>query len=375
MADATRRSFMAGAAAAGAAALLAETAAAQDVPHSRAAAALVARLKLIDMLAPFTVQLTQENLARRLTDKERADWKRSGLTLIHHAQGSGTGDPFVNMLIFYAGSSAFVARNSDVFTGYTDPGDIDRAKREGKIAVMLGVQNCEHFRSIADVKLFHDLGQRVCQLTYNRQTRAGAGSTERVDGGVSDYGASLIAEMNRIGMLVDVAHAGPRTMLDVIALSAKPVANSHSNCRALNDHVRATTDEAIRALAAKGGVMGITTFRVFVKDREPTTIDDYIAHIDHVAQLVGVDHVGIGTDVDLYGYDAMDPALNAQIREFQGPLYKFRDKQDIEGLNTPTKYLAIVDRLMKKGYRDEDIAKVMGGNFRRLLDGVNMPHA
>lgn len=274
------------------------------------------------------------------------------------------------MLTFYAGSSAFIARNSDVFIGYSDVSDIDRAKQTGRIAVMLGVQNSEHFRSVEDVQLFHDLGQRVSQLTYNRQNFAGSGSTERIDGGVSDYGAALIREMNRVGMLVDMSHGGPRTMLDVVELSAQPVANSHSTCRALNDHVRATSDEVIRKMAAKGGVMGIASFRIFVTAAEPTTIEDYVNHIDHVAQLVGIDHVGIGTDSNLYGYDAMDQAISDQIKAFQGPLYKFRERQDIDGLNTPTKYVAIVDRLLARGYSDADVAKVMGGNFRRLLHAV-----
>jgi membrane dipeptidase len=341
-----------------------------DILLSREAERMVKRLQLIDMLAPFTLELTRANLARRLTERERADWRRSGVTMIHHAQGSGAGNPFQNMLTFYAGSSAFIARNSDVFIGYSDVSDIDRAKQTGRIAVMLGVQNSEHFRSVEDVQLFHDLGQRVSQLTYNRQNFAGSGSTERIDGGVSDYGAALIREMNRVGMLVDMSHGGPRTMLDVVELSAQPVANSHSTCRALNDHVRATSDEVIRKMAAKGGVMGIASFRIFVTAAEPTTIEDYVNHIDHVAQLVGIDHVGIGTDSNLYGYDAMDQAISDQIKAFQGPLYKFRERQDIDGLNTPTKYVAIVDRLLARGYSDADVAKVMGGNFRRLLHAV-----
>ena len=117
--------------------------------------------------------------------------------------------------------------------------------------------------------------------------------------------------MNDVGMLVDVSHCGDRTTLDAIELSKRPIAITHSNCRALNNHPRLKTDEAITKLAAKGGVMGITGVRMFVRDREPTTIEHIVDHIDHVVKLVGIEHVGIGSDSDLNGYDDM-PAGPAQ---------------------------------------------------------------
>ncbi len=117
--------------------------------------------------------------------------------------------------------------------------------------------------------------------------------------------------MNEVGMLIDVSHCGDRTTLDAIELSPKPIAITHSNCRALNNHPRLKTDEAIRKLAAKGGVMGITGVRMFVQDKEPTTVEHIVDHIDHVVKLVGIEHVGIGSDSDLIGYDDM-PAGSAQ---------------------------------------------------------------
>ena len=115
----------------------------------------------------------------------------------------------------------------------------------------MGVQNAEHFRTPADVKRFYLLGQRCAQLTYNSQNLIGSGSTERVDGGVSDFGAEIIKAMNEVGMLIDVSHCGDRTTLDAIELSPKPIAITHSNCRALNNHPRLKTDEAIVKLAAR----------------------------------------------------------------------------------------------------------------------------
>ena len=121
--------------------------------------------------------------------------------------------------------------------------------------------------------------------------------------------------MNEVGMLVDVSHCGDRTTLDAIELSPKPIAITHSNCRALNNHPRLKTDEAIRKLAAKGGVMGITGVRMFVRGKEPTTIEHIVDHIDHVVKLVGIEHVGIGSDSDLNGYDDMPPDQYKQLKE------------------------------------------------------------
>src|SRR5690606_10435064 len=116
-----------------------------------------------------------------------------------------------------------------------------------------------------------------------------------------------IQKMNEVGMLVDVSHCGDRTTLDAIELSKKPVAITHSNCRALNPNPRTKTDEAIKKLAAAGGVMGITGVRNFVRDREPTTIEHMVDHIDHVVKVAGIEHVGIGTDADLNGHDDLPP--------------------------------------------------------------------
>src|SRR3546814_5970968 len=159
----------------------------------------------------------------------------------------------------------------------------------------MGLQNADHFLRPADVKTFYQIGQRCAQLTYKSQNRIGSGSTDRVDGGVSDFGARIIEAMNTVGMLVDVSHSGDRTTLDAIDISAKPIAITHSNCRALIDHPRVKTDEAIKALAAKGGVMGITGVRNFVSKTDPTTIVNYVNQTDHVVNPVGLRHTALGT--------------------------------------------------------------------------------
>jgi membrane dipeptidase len=249
--------------------------------------------------------------------------------------------------------------------------DFGRARSSGKIAVILGVQCSDHFRTADDVDLFHELGQRCSQLTYNEQNWIGSGSTDRVDGGVSDFGAEIIARMNKVGMLVDVSHCGDRTTLDAIALSAKPIAITHSNVRALADgHPRCKTDEAIKALAARGGVMGLTGVRMFVRGSEPTTIEHLVDHVDHVVQLTGIQHVGVGTDSDLYGFDDLLPEEQKRTRRSYKSSYAFRDKLDTDGFDDPSRFLRFTEALLRRGYRDEDIGLILGGNFRRLLGEV-----
>jgi membrane dipeptidase len=234
----------------------------------------------------------------------------------------------------------------------------------------MGLQNADEFRDAKDVRAFYEIGLRCAQLTYNSQNLLGSGSTERVDGGISDYGVEIIKAMNAVGMLVDVSHSGDRTTLDAIEVSPVPIAVTHSNCRALNNHPRLKTDEAIKKLAQKGGVMGITGVRMFVKDKEPTTIEDIVDHIDHVVKLVGIDHVGIGTDSDLMGYDKMPKDQYEQLKASYKASYGFREKIDTDDFNHPRKFYDLTASLVKRGYGDANIQAILGGNFRRLLAGT-----
>ncbi|MFN7028578.1 MAG: dipeptidase [Sphingopyxis sp.] len=234
----------------------------------------------------------------------------------------------------------------------------------------MGIQNAEHFEKIEDVALFRRLGLRCAQLTYNSQNLIGSGSTERIDGGVSDYGAAIIAEMEKQHMLVDVSHCGDQTTLDAIAIAKGPIAITHSNARALVDHPRVKTDAAIKALAAKGGVMGITGVRMFVRTTDPTNVGHMADHIDHVAKLVGMDHVGIGSDADLHGYDDMKPDEYALLKGAYKGSYAFRDKIDIDGFDHPLKVFDLTEELIRRGYSNHNITAVLGGNFRRLLAQV-----
>lgn len=324
---------------------------------------LVNEALVIDMLHPLKTDIA----SAPMTDKLAEEYRTSGVSAI--LQGVGIRDPEARdqVLSYYAYWGHYVQVNSHVLTGVDKMADILRAKREGKVAVIWGMQNSDHFQKVEDVEYFFKLGQRVSQLTYNWQNRIGSGSTERVDGGISDYGASIIEAMNKVGMLIDVSHSGDKTTLDAIALSPRPIAITHSNCRALNNHPRLKTDEAIKALAAKGGVMGIAGVRNFVTAAEPTTIEHLIDHIDHVVKLVGIEHVGIGSDLDNHGYDDMPPELMKSMKGALSASYAWRDKLDTDGFDHPRRIYDLTEVLLRRGYSAGNIKAILGGNFQRLL--------
>jgi membrane dipeptidase len=335
--------------------------------YSKKVVDLVERSLVIDMLGPLKLDFRPEAFAEPLTEQEAAMFRSCGITAFHNSEGVGGATAYDDALQFIAAWSGFVGRNSEVFSLVGTAADLDHAKAKHKIAVIMGLQNADEFREPKDVKDFYQLGLRCAQLTYNTQNLLGSGSTERIDGGISDYGIEIIKAMNEVGMLVDVSHSGDRTTLDAIELSPRPIAITHANCRALNNHPRLKTDEAIQKLARKGGVMGITGVRNFVKDREPTTVEDVVDHIDHVVKLVGIEHVGIGTDSDLMGYDHMPPDQYEKLKASYKSTYAFRDKIDTDGFNHPRKIYDLTDCLLRRGYSDNNIQAVLGGNFRRLL--------
>ena len=371
----TRRAMVAGAVGAAVSAPMINRgafafAAAPGRAYSRRAVDLVASSLVIDMLAPLKITLSADYITHRLTDAEAAEFKASGITGFHNAYGLGGPDAKEQALTFLAGWQGFAGRNSHVFTLVDGVADLDRAKAEKKCAVIMGIQNAEHFEKVEDVALFRRLGLRCAQLTYNSQNLIGSGSTERIDGGVSDYGAAIIAEMEKQRMLIDVSHCGDQTTLDAIAIAKGPIAITHSNARALVDHPRVKTDAAIKALAAKDGVMGITGVRMFVRTTDPTNVGHMADHIDHVAKLVGIDHVGIGSDADLHGYDDMKPDEYALLKGAYKGSYAFRDKIDIDGFDHPLKVFDLTEELIRRGYSNDNITAVLGGNFRRLLAQV-----
>jgi membrane dipeptidase len=349
--------------------------------YSARAIALVQRSVVIDMLSVFTLDFPL--MAKRFanaesfTAEEFQKFKDSGINVIHPAVGLGGTNAYESAMQFFAQWNSFIAGNDDRMMRIDSAGDFARVKGSGKLGILLGLQNAAHFRRPDDVDTFFGIGQRVSQLTYNSRNLIGNGSTERRDEGLSDFGVAIVERMNKVGMAVDVSHCGDRTTLDAFEVSKQPVLITHSNCRALvPGHPRVKTDEAIRAMAKSGGVMGITAVRMFVRDKEPTTVEHVLDHFDHVAKLVGPEFLGVGSDIDLDGYEDMPPEINKQLRASYKGSYGFREKIDVEGLDHPKRMFDLAEGLIRRKYTDAQIEGILGGNFRRVLGTIwNPPKA
>ena len=354
--------------------------------YSTRAIDLVRRTTTLDMLNPFSLYATLAPLISRqgggpqmrtwfndpttFQEKDLGAFRESGIDVFHIAVGTGGPNAYDDTMRFLSLWNGLVAHHSDWLTRVDSPESLAGIKKSGKLGILLGLQNSEHFRTVADVDMFYSLGQRISLLTYNSRNLIGTGSTERTDSGISDFGVEVIQRMNKIGMAVDVAHCGEMTSMDACTVSKQPVLITHANCKALTPHPRCKSDDAIKKMAASGGVMGITGVRMFVTAQEPTTIEDALNHYDHVVKLVGVECVGVGSDIDLYGYDALPDPMRKALHAGYKSSYAFRDKDDIEGLNHPKRFYDIAQGLIRRGYSDNDISGILGGNFQRVLTKI-----
>lgn len=333
---------------------------------------------VIDMLLPLAISRSVRERwgpdLEGMTAQEEQEFRDSEIDVFHIAVGIGGrdfDDHFRRALAFVAQHNSIVAQRPELFARIDSAADLASIHGSGRVGILIGTQTSSHFRTPDDVDAFHGLGQRVSQLTYNSRNLIGNGATERIDGGISDFGVSIVERMNQVGMAVDVSHCGDRTTLDACELSSRPVLFTHSNSRVLSGgHPRTKTDEAIRAMAQTGGVMGITGVRMFVRDREPTTIEHCVDHFEHVRDLVGIEHLGIGSDTDLHGYDDMPPDEYAALKSAYKDSYAFREKLDIEGLDHPKRVFDLAEALIRRGWTDDHVRGVLGGNFQRVLGEI-----
>ena len=246
--------------------------------------------------------------------------------------------------------------------------DILQAKKEGKVCVIMGSQNARMLDDdLGLIRIFHRLGLRIIQLAYAEQNYIGSGG-EDVDGGLSLFGRKVIEEMNRVGILVDISHCGDKTVMDAIKYSEKPVAITHANPRKLINHNRNKTDEQIQALAEKGGVIGLTAWTPIstVKKGVRPTLEDFLDFIDYVVKLVGPEHVGFGLDLTPnWDYNPADYEKWAKL--YPNLAAESFEERLVEGLNHASKIKNISRGLVARNYRDEDILRILGGNFLELF--------
>jgi membrane dipeptidase len=271
--------------------------------------------------------------------------------------------------------NGFIASRSEWFTRVDDASDLANARTDGRVGIMITTQNSDHFRTVADVATFHQLGQRLSQLTYNFQNRLGAGFLENRDGGLSVLGHQIVEEMQRVGMTVDVSHCADQTTLDAIAAAKKPVVFSHGNPRGtMPDYPRCKSDESIRALAATGGVMGIAFIRFMVRPAAPVTVEHVVDQIDYVIRLVGAEHVGVGSDLDMAGLGMPIPkagetapiAGQANFDRYK-PYYAADGGVHVDGMNHPKRLFDLTEAMVRRRYSDATIRLVLGENFIRAV--------
>ena len=260
--------------------------------------------------------------------------------------------------------------HSDILTQVYSTKDIRRAKKENRVGIILGWQNITGFGDYLPlVRVYKELGLGIVQLAYNTANTVGCGCYETKDGGLTDFGRALVDEMNRVGILIDLSHVGPKTSRDAIEYSKKPVAYTHCLPAALKDHSRNKSDEDLKFIADKGGFVGVTMFPPFLKNGAESTVQDYIEAIEYVINLIGEDHVGIGTDFtqgqddSFFSYITHDKGYGRSLTEF-GEIINpkgFREINDFPNLIT---------EMENRGWKQNQIEKIMGENWISFLELV-----
>ena len=266
---------------------------------------------------------------------------------------------------------AHIAKHPELFLKATKTSDIDVARKNGQLALFYLFQNSTQFgRDLDNVDLFHKLGVRSAQITYNDQNWAGAGCKELGAHGLTHFGRDLVARMNERGMLIDLSHANMQTMADTITASKVPVIVSHTACMAVHSNIRNTTDANLRLLADKGGVSGICQMRPFLTTKRADALPEYFRHIDHAVKVMGADHVAIGSDRD-HRVVEMTDAYIAELKAEEGANFHEPDwPLFINELNGPRRMEVVWDGVRKLGYPASTVEKIMGTNVRRIYQEV-----
>jgi membrane dipeptidase len=331
------------------------------------------------------------SMTRHVTDVHEREryieaWKVSGVNCILQNAGEELQDP-VQVMKRLARFTYVTDFMRDFVVRAAHPDDIVRAYKEGKRCLYMsskGIPLPQRWTSVDEelglLRVFFQLGVRMMHLTYNRRNMIGDGCAERSDAGLSDFGRAVVREMNRVGIIVDVAHSGERTSLEAARISERPVVASHSAARALNDHFRGKSDEVITAIADSGGYIGVCCIPRFLgRTRD---IVAFLDHIDYLVKRFGADHVAIGTDIAYRSPGPPDSNTPSVARPKQrprweaywpdsasrvaDPVIKAREGQGLVWTNWPLFTVGMVQR----GHSDEDIRKILGGNVLRVARAV-----
>jgi membrane dipeptidase len=308
------------------------------------------------------------------------DARESGLTAVNQTIGyvSGSMDPFEYSVAEIGAWDALIRSRDTELLKVLAATDIRRAAKTGRLGVILGFQNGAMMGSDAKrAAVFANLGVRVIQLTYNVRNQIGDGAMAPENLGLTPFGRDVVHALNEHRVMVDLSHSGEQTCLDAIAASASPVIISHTGCRALADLPRNKSDEELRAVAEKGGLVGIYFMPFLAVGRQPTA-DDLLAHIDHAVTVCGEDHVCIGTDGTVSQIDDMKAYLEelkaeVEARKAAG-IGATGERADIvpflPDLQGPGKFHRLATLLQQRGYPAARVEKILGGNFLRFAAAI-----
>lgn len=260
-----------------------------------------------------------------------------------------------------------VALCPEAFALATTAEQIEAIRAEGKIALLLAFEGAEPFgNDLAGLRLFHALGMRMLSFAWMRRTAYADGAWENDSGGgLTRLGKQAVAEMNRLGIIPDVSHLSDRSTWDVLEASSGPVIASHSNARALRDHPRNLTDEMIQAIATSGGLVGAVAVANYIAEPE-ATVAAWVDHIDHMVNLVGIEHVGLGFDF----YDEIETMGASHGISAWGPLVGL-GQLAVPGMSAWPDVVNLTGELRQRGYLEEGMAKIYGGNFCRVLAAIS----
>src|SRR5580698_8787304 len=315
-----------------------------------------------------------------LSARGLADARESGVTVINFTINDVGNGPnkFMAAVKNIAGLEHELMRHPDVLIKVLRGADIQAAKASKRLGIVYGCQDTTMLdANLRNIEVFADLGVRIVQPTYNVRNLMGDGCIEKADGGLSKLGYEFVAEMNRLKLLLDLSHAGPRTIAEGIAASKAPMAITHTGCRALADLPRNTRDSELRALADRGGVVGIY-FMPFLRESGQPHAEDLIRHIEHASNICGEDHVGLGTDGSISGVPLTD-AYRAYFRKdvearkkagYGAPGESADVLTIVPEYNEPARFARLANDLANRGWSDSRIDKLLGANFSRLFAEV-----
>jgi membrane dipeptidase len=255
-----------------------------------------------------------------------------------------------------------------------DVDDILRAKQEGRVGIIFGTQGAGYWidREFLLLRTAHRLGVRIIGISYQRRTIYMDGAGEKSNAGISTVGEALVDELNRLGIVIDLSHSAERSALEIIERSSQPIIFSHNNPRTLSPVPENITDREIDAVAANGGVIGISCFSPDCmpdyRNPEHPDVDDYVRHLDYVVERIGPDHVGLGLD---YAYKRRQEDLDLHNVQYGDILPEQRvETVQVQGLTYAPEIVNVTSRLLRLGYPEDAIAKILSGNFLRVFRTV-----